>query len=139
MNEQQNTALIQSVYDAFGRGDIPFILARLTDDVDWTMEGPSIIPYGGKRRGVKEVIGFFEALASTQTGHKLTINQMFAKGDMVATFGRFAATVTATGKSFDSVVAHLFTVRDGKIAGFVDIVDTAAMADAYVASAAAAR
>ena len=26
---------VQSVYEAFGRGDIDFILDQLTDDVDW--------------------------------------------------------------------------------------------------------
>jgi ketosteroid isomerase-like protein len=62
MSEQQNVALIQSVYDAFKRGDLPFILARLTEDVDWTLEGPSIIPYAGKRKGIAQVKEFFEAL-----------------------------------------------------------------------------
>ena len=33
MSEQQNAALIQSLYDAFSRGDLPFILDRLTEDV----------------------------------------------------------------------------------------------------------
>jgi ketosteroid isomerase-like protein len=47
--------------------------------------------------------------------------------------------VTATGKSFDSPVAHFFTFRGGKISRFVDVVDTAAMADAYRAASAAAR
>jgi ketosteroid isomerase-like protein len=139
MSEQQNAALIQSLYDAFKRGDIPFILNHLTEDVDWTMEGPSIIPYAGKRTGVAQVKQFFEALASTQTNHKLTMESLLAQGDQVSGLGRFSATVTATGRSFDSRVAHFFTVRDGKISRFVDVVETAAMADAYRAASAAGR
>jgi uncharacterized protein len=139
MSEQQNAALIQSIYDAFQRGDLPFILARLTDDVNWSLEGPSIIPYAGKRKGIAQVKEFFEALASTQTSIKLTMEPLMAQGDQVSGLGRYAATVVATGRSFDSPVGHFFTVRDGKISGFEDLVDTAAMADAYRAASAVAR
>jgi ketosteroid isomerase-like protein len=139
MSEQQNVALIQSVYDAFKRGDLPFILARLTDDVDWTLEGPSILPFTGKRKGIAQVKEFFEALAGTQTNMKLRMRPLMAQGDRVSGLGRYSATVVATGRSFDSPVGHFFTVRDAKISGFVDLADTAAMVDAYRAASAAAR
>jgi ketosteroid isomerase-like protein len=42
MNEQQNAALVRSLYDAFDRQDIQFIRDHLTDDVEWTLEGPAI-------------------------------------------------------------------------------------------------
>jgi len=138
MNEQANTALVQSLYAAFGRGDIQFITDRLASDVEWTLEGPEIIPYAGHRRGVNQVLGFFHALATTLTGQKLTITDILAQGDKVAAFGRFAATVPATGKSFDSQVAHLFQIRDGKVSKLVDVVDTAAEAEAYRAAVTAA-
>lgn len=139
MSEQQNVALIQSVYDAFKRGDLPFILARLTEDVDWTLEGPSIVPYTGKRKGIAQVKEFFESLAATQTNMQLTMGPLMAQGDQVSGLGRFAATVVATGRSFDSPVGHFFTVRDGKISAFVDLLDTSAMADAFQSASAAAR
>ena len=131
MNEQQNEALIRKVYAAFGRGDIPEILANLTDDIEWTLEGPSIIPYVGKKKGVAEVTEFFTALSGTQSDMKLTTEDFIAQEDKVATFGRYAGTVKATGKKFDSPVAHLFTIRKGKISRFVSLGDTAAMAEAY--------
>jgi hypothetical protein len=131
MNEQANTALIQSMYAAFGRGDIRFIADSLASDIEWTLEGPEIIPYAGRRHGVDQVLGFFHAMATTLTGPKLTITDIVAQGDKVAAFGRFAATVTATGKRFDSQVAHLFQIRDGKVSNLVDVVDTAAEAEAY--------
>jgi ketosteroid isomerase-like protein len=132
-------ALIQSVYASFGRGDIQYILDRLTSGVEWTLEGPEIIPFAGHRHGVSQVVGFFEALATTQTSQKLSIADILAQGDLVATFGRYAATVTATGKSFDSPVAHLFRIHDGKISSFLDVGETASMAGAYQAVAAAAK
>jgi ketosteroid isomerase-like protein len=139
MGEQQNAALIQSIYDAFRKGDLPFILKSLTDDVEWILEGPSIIPFAGNRKGVAQVQQFFEALASTQKNQKLTMEPLIAQGDQVSGVGRYAATVTATGKSFDARIAHFFTIRDGKISRFVDVGDTAAMADAYHKASAAGR
>jgi ketosteroid isomerase-like protein len=138
MNEQQNVALIKKLYAAFERGDVQTILDNLADDVEWTLEGPAIIPYTGKRTGPAQVLGFFQALAGTQSEIKLTTEAFVAQGDTVATLGRYAATVKATSKKFDSAVGHFFTIRDGKVARFVDFGDTAAMADAYAAKSAAA-
>ena len=139
MNEQQNTALIQKTYDAFGQGDVQTILNNLTDDIEWISEGPEIIPYAGKRTGIAQVKGFFEALATTQTGQKLTIESTVAQGDLVATVGRYAGTVKATGKKVDVPIGHFFTFRNGKVSRFVNLTDTATVADAYRTSAAAGR
>jgi ketosteroid isomerase-like protein len=138
MNEQQNVALIQKLYAAFERGDVPTILDNLADDVEWTLQAPAIIPYAGTRTGPSQVLGFFQALADTQSDIKLTTETFVAQGDQVATLGRYRATVKATGKKFDSPVGHFFTIRNGKVARFVDLGDTAAMADAYRAKSAAA-
>ena len=138
MNEQQNVALIQKLYAAFERGDVQTILDNLADDVQWTLEGPAIIPYAGTKTGPAQVLGFFQALAGTQSDLKLTTESFVAQGDTVAALGRYGATVKATGKKFDSAVAHFFTIRDGKVARFLDFGDTAAMADAYAAKSAAA-
>jgi ketosteroid isomerase-like protein len=98
MNKQQNTALIRSLYDAFERKDIQFILDQLTGDVEWTLEGPAVIPYAGKRVGPAQVMEFFNALAGTQENIRLTTEQIVAQNDAVATLGRYAAKVTPTGK-----------------------------------------
>lgn len=137
--ETKNIAFIQSLYDAFRRGDLPFILKNLSEDVKWTLEGPSVLPFAGKRTGVSQVQQFFEALASGETNQRLTIESLVAQGDQVAALGRYAATVTATGRSYDSPVAHFFTVRGGKVSRFVEVAETVAPAEAYRAGAAAAR
>jgi uncharacterized protein len=139
MTEQGNTALIQKLYAAFAKGDVQTILDNCTDDVEWTLEAPEIVPFAGKRRGVAEVKQFFQALATTQANQKLTIETFVAQGDHVATLGRYAGMVPATGKSFDTAVAHFFTIRNGKVSRFVDVGDTAAMADSYTNASAAGR
>ncbi len=138
MSEQQNIALIQRIYDAFGRGDVPAILDNLTSDVAWDMEGPSSIPLSGHRKGPAGAKEFFAALGGTQQNQKLTIDEWVAQGDKVATFGTYKATVTATGKTTEGKVAHLFTVKDGKVTRWLGLSDTAAMVDAYTGGASAA-
>src|SRR5579863_1420097 len=131
MNEQQNQAIVQSMYDAFGRGDVQAILNNMTSDADWIFEAPEIIPYAGVGKGPAAALRFFGGLATTQTGQKLTVDYIVAQGDKVASYGRYAATVTATGKSFNAPFGHFFTIRDGKVTSFVNLGDTAAVVEAY--------
>ncbi|MBV8550280.1 MAG: nuclear transport factor 2 family protein [Acidobacteriaceae bacterium] len=139
MNAQENILLIRKVYEAFGRGDIQTILNNLTDDVDWISEGPSTVAYYGRMAGPEQVRQrFFDGLTGTQENMKLTMDEFVAQGDKVATLGRYKATVKATGKQFDTPVAHMFTIRDGKIARLVNLNDTAAVAEAYAGASAAA-
>lgn len=137
MNDQQNVALVQKMYDAFAKGDVQTIIDHLTPDVEWIAEGPSSVAYFGTMRGPAEVRSkFFGGLAETQEDMQLTPETFVAQGDHVAMFGRYRARVRATGKQFDSPLGHLFRVRDGKVAKFINLGDTAAVAAAYSGSAA---
>ncbi|MFL6353545.1 MAG: nuclear transport factor 2 family protein [Bryobacteraceae bacterium] len=137
MNEQQNTALVRKLYDAFARGDIKTILDNLTGDVEWIQDGPSVIPYAGRKTGATQVRQFFDALVGTQENVKLTLDHFISQGDEVATLGRYAATVKATGKQFDSRVAHFFTIRDGKVSRWIGTGDTTDAVAAYLGTSAA--
>jgi uncharacterized protein len=140
MSGQQNAALIQSLYDAFASGDIAYIASRLASDVDWIVEGPAVIPYAGTRKGSEQVRQyFFGPLATGETNRKLTMQPLLAQGDQVAGIGRYTATVIATGKTYDTAVAHFFTVRDCKVTRLHEVLDSADIADAYRGAASAAR
>ena len=139
MSEQQNTAVVRKNYDAFAKGDVQTVLNSLTEDVEWIYEGPEIIPFAGKRKGIAQVRQFFEALATSQVNTKLTVDNFVAQGDLVATLGRVSGKVKATGKSTDVPFAHFATLRNGKVCRFVSLTDTAAVADAFRATSAAAR
>ena len=51
MSDKTNADVVQQAYAAFGQGDIPAFLSLLADDVEWTLQGPSVIPYAGTRHG----------------------------------------------------------------------------------------
>jgi ketosteroid isomerase-like protein len=61
--EQQNVDLVKQAYAAFGRGDLPGLLALLGDDIVWTTPGPADVPTAGERRGKAAVAEFFQAIA----------------------------------------------------------------------------
>jgi hypothetical protein len=137
MNEQENIALVKKLYEAFARGDIQVILDHVTEDIEWSNPGPSSIPYSGDRTGPAQVRQFFEALATTQEAVNLSMDRFIAQGDTVAALGNYSGKVTATGKSFASRVGHFFTIRGGKVASWIGLGDTAALAEAYTGASAA--
>jgi ketosteroid isomerase-like protein len=60
-----NVHLVEDAYAAFARGDIQYILDRITEDVDWINEGPASIPYAGAFKGPQQLQQFFQGLGST--------------------------------------------------------------------------
>lgn len=65
---QRNIETIQNIYAAFGRGDVPAILARLAEDVDWEpgYDHNGDIPWLASGRGHAHVGGFFQALRALE-------------------------------------------------------------------------
>ena len=52
---EANTAIAQNIYVAFGRGDIPGVLAMCSPDIDWEVVGPmKDFPLLGARDRVPE-------------------------------------------------------------------------------------
>jgi ketosteroid isomerase-like protein len=126
-----NLTLIHSLYDAFGRGDVAFILGKLSDDAELICEGPDAVPFCGTFRGRAGVAGFFHTLGTTQTEQRMAIDEIFEAGDKVVVVGSYGCTVTATNKEIDSKVVHIFTIQDGKVVRLLDFIDTHHAVQAY--------
>jgi uncharacterized protein len=131
MAQNENTKLVQSLYDAFAQGNVPYLLDHVTEDVEWVDEGPESIPYAGRYRGPAEVKRFFEQLGGSIQGGKVTTQEFIAAEDQVVGLGRFTGTVTATGKKIDAAIAHVFTLRGGKVSRWLGYGDTARVAEVY--------
>ena len=66
MSQDDHLKLVREIYDAVGRGDVPAILDRVTDDVDWAAEAASrAAPWYGPRTGQAGVASFFSDLATS--------------------------------------------------------------------------
>ncbi|MCS6862204.1 MAG: nuclear transport factor 2 family protein [Abditibacteriales bacterium] len=100
---------------------------RETEDVDWRHSQPNDIPWGGDRRVHEEVTQFFVALGSAIDVEAFEPREFIAQGDKVVVTGYEGMKVKSNGRVYGTHWAHLFTVGDGKIAGFYEYTDTAAI------------
>jgi ketosteroid isomerase-like protein len=132
MSEAQNTRVVQDAYAAFGRGDVPGILATLDDNVVWkAVHGASKhVPTAGERRGKAAVSEFFAVLAQAFQFDRFEPREFIAQSDRVAVVGSYAAR-TSTNKRIDSEWVMLFTVRNGRIAEFQEFTNTAMLNAAF--------
>jgi ketosteroid isomerase-like protein len=124
------TALIQSIYAAFGRGDVETLLASMTDDVDWTMHGSLALPYLDRFQGKPAVLRFFGLVAEFDDIQAFEPREFFAGADHVTVLGWERTRAKPDGGVFETPWVHVFTLRDGKVARFVGMYDTAAVAKA---------
>jgi ketosteroid isomerase-like protein len=131
MSEQENLKVVQSLFECFGRGDVPGLLRLLDEDVDWHIKGPASVPYFGPRRGHEGALDFFGKLGASVEFERFAPEDFIAGGDKVVVTGGERGRVRATGKSFEIEWALVFTLRDGKITRFRSYEDTAAVAEAF--------
>jgi uncharacterized protein len=118
-------ATVQSIYEAFGRGDVGYILEQLADDVAWDQDGNSWgIPWYEPRHGRDAVAGFFTALSEGLILHRLEPTNMLVGGNQVAVTLAIETEVKGTGVSTKDLEVHLWTFGDdGKITRFAHILD----------------
>ena len=138
MSQHENLATIQTIYEAFGRGDVETILAALTDDVDWASDSAgALAPWHGQLVGKDAVAGFFGGLAGSLEVTEFTTVSLAATDDEVFAFIRFGFRGTATGKEGRTNLHHYWRFRDGKVDYYRGSEDTALTAEVIGALAAA--
>ena len=127
-----NIPAVQAIYEAFGKGDIPAILDRLSDDVEWERGGKDHgVPWLTPGRGKAHATKFFESLGAVEIT-KFEPKNLLEGGDQVAAVIDIELAVKATGAIVRDEELHLWTFApDGKVAAFHHVVDTAQHIAAY--------
>lgn len=128
-----NVDVVQETYEAVSRGDILALLELLTDDVEWTLQGPSVIPFAGTRRGREGVAEFFSLVGETLEFEQFEPREFVAQGETVVVLGFERSLVKPTGRMFEQEWAHVYALKDGKVAKFLALEDTAAHVVAFEA------
>ena len=126
-----NLDLIRATYEGSSEKNGRNLRAVLSPDTAWTeAEG---FPYAGTYVGPEAILaGVFARLATEWTGYRADVDTYLEDGDRVAAFGVYSGTYKATGKAMRSPFAHLYLVKDGKIATMVQYVDTALVQKALI-------
>jgi ketosteroid isomerase-like protein len=120
------TTIVQEVYAAFGRQDVPAILSRVAADVDWEFVGSPGLAYAGKRRNHAEVAAFFADIPQVDEIHAFEPREFIEADSHVTVLGWEKSTALDTGKVFETEWIHLFTVREGKVTRWRGFFNTAA-------------
>jgi ketosteroid isomerase-like protein len=115
----ENVELLRGTYDAFGRGDVPAVMAAFADDISWSV--PEALPHGVQSRGKGEVGQFFQRLASTWEDFELEIDDYVASGERVCVIGRATGRLDGVQTGYGFV--HAWTVRDGVCIALDEYVD----------------
>jgi uncharacterized protein len=118
--------VVRDGYAAFGRGDIPGLLGMCDPAVEWVYHGS--VPWAGSFSRHEGVARFFGILSNALDIETFEPREFIVGGDNVAVQGWTSAKVKVSGKKFDNHWAHVFTIRDGKLARYVGY-DTSAIAN----------
>jgi len=127
----RNTDSVKAIYESFGKGDVPAILARLSPDVAWEHDwGGENLKWFEPRKSRDAVPGFFASLADFDFVRFEPY--AFLEGEnMVAVPVRLELVVKATGKPIRDLEMHLWSFgADGLVTGFRHFVDTQQWAQA---------
>ncbi len=122
-NMTTHSDTITNLYAAFGRGDVPYVLATFAPNIRWTeAEG---YPYAGTYIGADAVVNnVFMKLGSEWDGYTVAPQEFIANADTVVALGEYSGTYKATGKSFRAPFVHVWKFSADRIISFMQHTDT---------------
>lgn len=127
----QNLEIVQAMYQAFGRGDLPALVAFMDPDIEWQNPGPSELGYFGTHRGPAAVSrNIFGFIAERLRFEQFEPREFFSSGDKVVVLLECAAVAAPSGKRVAQNVVHVFTLRDQKVVRFQDFQNSYALSEA---------
>ena len=131
----ENKQLIEGLYAAFGRGDVPAIIGALDAEIEWWEAENFIYADKNPYRGPQSVLmGVFGRIMADWDGFTVTPEEVLDAGDTVVGRGYYAGKNRKTGRAVKAQFAHVFKIRDGKVVKFQQYTDTAQFREAVAVS-----
>ena len=131
--QSKNAQTVMNNYAAFGKGDIPVILATLAPDCVWSHPGnPDIVPFAGTFTG-PDAIGnkFFGVIPAAIQILEFSPKIVGEEGSTVITSVFIKGKGVATGKEFENTAEMRWSFNDaGMVTSYKVNVDTAALESA---------
>lgn len=120
-----NAEPVQALYAAFAKGDMQAALACMAPDIVWN-EAENY-PYADRNpyRGPEAVLmGVFARIGADWNDFTAISDELIDGGETVVSLGHYSGVYKASGKPMRAQFAHVFRVKNGKIAGFQQYADT---------------
>lgn len=129
LTAEQNVQVIHKIYEAFGRGDVAGVLACVGENATWVNQyGQGRFPgqWGKPCRGHAEIVGFFQAINQAVEVRGFNPYEFVAQGSKVVVLIKWNGVVRQTGSPFDTLLVHIWTLRDGKVVDYIGLDDATA-------------
>lgn len=127
----KNMSIVDGLYKAFAVGDIPTVLGGLDSNVVWNEAEGNAYADGNPYIGPDAVLnGVFARIGADHEYFNLkdiVLHEM-SNGKVLATL-RYDAK-HKNGNSYNAQVAHLWSLKDGKVVSFQQYVDTKKLSEA---------
>ncbi len=122
--------VVRRFYEALGRGDVAAVLGLLAPTLDWT-EAERFPYYGGTWHTPEAIVhGLLAPLERDWEHFSARPESYVSEGERVVSLGTYRGKYRKTGRSMVAPFAHVWTVREGKVVGFVQHTDTAKVLEA---------
>jgi ketosteroid isomerase-like protein len=123
---EENVKLLRQGYDAFNRGDIDTVMGLMDPNIEWQEPDVEGLPQRGTHHGAEDVANnVFGAIVGSWDDFQAVPEEFLDAGDRVVVLGHFEGRGKASGKTLDTLYAHVWTLRDGKAVHFRAYADTA--------------
>jgi uncharacterized protein len=118
-----NAVTAQAIYDAFGRGDVPNVLAAFDEKIDW--QEPDGLPFENQVGPQAVAENVFGAVLSQLKDFRADVREIVDGGDIVCAIGTYHGTGATSGVELDAEFVHVLRFgQDGKVTGFRTYTDT---------------
>ena len=126
MTSVDQVSVVQQIYDAFARGDVPAVVAAFDPQIEWREAEGFLYADGNPYVGPQAVLeGVFGRLATDWENFTVTPQRFVQTGEGVLSTGRYSGTHRRTGRRVDAQFAHIWRLEDGRVRAFQQFTDTA--------------
>ncbi|MCB1218882.1 nuclear transport factor 2 family protein [bacterium] len=123
--ETANMDAIGAMFAAFGAGDMDAMLAAMTEDITWEVNGSSAdLPLHGTWQGHDGVLAWMEAFDSRIEVMDFAVDGMWADGDVVFVLVHNSGRVKSTGVVVEQQELMMFWLVEGKVSRMLDFDDS---------------
>lgn len=110
----KNHKIVDAYFKAYSDHNMEAISEVMDENAVWYFIGNN--PFSGIKKGIKEIIAFFDAMGKTMMSSKPTIDKVIvADNDEHFIECSHIKTNRPTGMNIDHYVTVLWTIKDGKI------------------------
>lgn len=108
-------AVVETMFAAFGSGNVAAILETVTDDTVWIYHGTQVIPKG-TYEGREGVRNFFKNILNGTEVIRFVPGQFIVEGNMVVVLGHEHQRVKKSGRELRQKWVQVYTIQDNLIA-----------------------